>query len=61
MSVSKTHHTPNTMMNYFLEYMYIYQVTHTTSGSFGMNFQIEPHFFLTFIVACGQEDNGASN
>ena len=22
-SVSKTHHTPNTMMNYFLEYIYI--------------------------------------
>ena len=22
-SLSKTHHTPNTMMNYFLEYIYI--------------------------------------
>ena len=48
-SLSKTNHTPNTMMNYFLEY--IYQVTKTTSGRLGMNFQIEPqnqvqpHFF----------------
>ena len=25
----------------FFEYMYIYQVTHSTSGSFGMNFLIE--------------------
>ena len=60
-SVSKTHH-------YELFFgVYIYQVSHATSGSFGMNFQIEPqnqvqpHFCLIFIVACGQEDNGASH
>ena len=49
----------------------MYQVTHISSGRFGMNFQIESAtesgsdtnlvYFLTYIVACGQEDNGASH
>ena len=48
----------------------MYQVTQITSGSFEMNFQIESatesgsdtHLvFFTYIVACGQEDNGASH
>ena len=50
----------------------MYQVTYVTSGSFGMNFQIESAtesgsdthlvlFCFTYIVACGQEENGASH
>ena len=45
----------------------MYQETHITSGSFGMNFQIESgsvkllDFCLTYIVACGQEDNILDN
>ena len=39
--------------------LYMYQVTHITSGSFGMNIQID--YFLTYIVAFGLEDNGASH
>ena len=48
--------------------VYMYQVTHITSGSFGMNFQIESatesgsatHLVYIFYT-CGQEDNGASH
>ena len=49
----------------------MYQVTYVTSGSFGINFQIESAtesgsdthivYSFTYIVACGQEENGASH
>ena len=40
-----------------------YQVTHITSGSFGMNFQVDLSFLhmVTIMVAFGLEDNDASH
>ena len=56
-SVSKTHHTPWWIIFWSI---YVYQVTHITSGSFGMNFQVDLSFFtymVTIMVAFGLEDN----
>ena len=55
--VSKTHHTPWWIIFWSI---YVYQVTHITSGSFGMNFQVDLSFFtymVTIMVAFGLEDN----
>ena len=64
-SVSKTHHTPYTMMNYILEYMWkpynIWQLPNEFPNwiSHRIRFSHTSYFF-TYIVTCGQEDNGSS-